>query len=277
MIDLTVLIITKNEEKNILKCLNSLNGIAKKIIIVDSFSQDNTKAIVEKEKQRLNIEFFEHKFVTHSKQINWALENIKIDTAWIMRLDADEELTFELATEISERLPNLDNSISGVILKRRVYFLDRWIKHGGVYPVKLLRIFRKNQAYSEIKEMDEHMIVKRGKVIEFEFDFLDRNRSSLYDWIGKHNWYSEKELNDYSKNMYDDMGRTQKNVYYKLPIFFRAHLYFIYRYYIKLGFLDGKEGKIFHYLQAYWYRFLVDAKIFEKESEEERKSENTSK
>lgn len=131
-----------------------------------------------------------------------------------------------------------------------------------------------------MKIMDEHMILSEGTTIEFKHDLIDNNQKDLEWWTTKHNWYSNREVLDHQmtlekamdKSLEQDgtsseqakMKRVVKNDgYYRLPKFFRAHLYFFYRYYIKLGFLDGPEGKIFHFLQAYWYRFLVDAKIYE--------------
>ena len=109
---------------------------------------------------------------------------------------------------------------------------------------------------------------------------IDNNQKDLDWWTSKHNWYSNREVLDYQmtlKHQVDEslakggissgqasVKRKIKNKgYYNLPKFWRAHLYFLYRYYLKLGFLDGPEGKIYHFLQAYWYRYLVDAKMFE--------------
>lgn len=281
MLNLTVIIITKNEEDNLEKCIRSFNNIVKRFVIVDSYSTDGTKFLCKnlRQKYNLNIDFYEHEFVTHASQINWALENTNIETEWTMRIDADEELTVELVKEINEKLDTLDKDINGLVLKRRTYFMGKWIKHGGVYPTKLLRIFRTGKAICEPKIMDEHMVLKEGKLIELDFDFIDNNTKDLEWWIRKHNWYSNKEVLDYQKNVIDNdsskdnlnLNRGQaaikrkikNNGYYKLPLFFRAWFYYFYRYYLKLGFLDGNEGRIYHFLQAYWYRFLVDAKIYE--------------
>ncbi|MDV5105567.1 glycosyltransferase family 2 protein [Clostridium perfringens] len=197
-----------------------------------------------------------------------------------MRIDADEEITDELVEEIKNKLPNIQKDINGIILKRRVYFMGKWIKHGGKYPELLLRIFRTGYGMCEQKLMDEHMILLEGNTEKFDNDIIDNNNKNLDWWTHKHNWYSNREVLDYQNkvksNYSDDLindeinkGQVARkrfiknNGYYKLPMFFRAHLYFIYRYYFRLGFLDGTEGRIYHFLQAYWYRFLVDAKIYE--------------
>lgn len=285
MVDLTVVILTKNEEKNLRKCIESFRGCVKRFVIVDSFSTDATEALCKHLNEELNeigasLDFYQNKWISYADQLNWGLNNTGINTEWSMRMDADEEITEELAAEIEQKLPYIKQKVNGIILRRRVYFMGRWIKHGGRYPELLLRIFRTGKASCEMKMMDEHMILSEGITEEFSNDLIDNNQKDLEWWTAKHNWYSNREVLDHQmtlKNAVDDsleqngtsstqakMKRVVKNGgYYKLPSFFRAHLYFIYRYYIKLGFLDGKEGKIYHFLQAYWYRFLVDAKLYE--------------
>lgn len=273
MTDLTVIILTKNEELNIEKCILSVKNIAKRIVLIDSFSTDSTLKIAE----ALGVEVFEHNFVNHADQFNWALDNINFNTEWIMKLDADEYILPELATEINNKLGALDSSVTGIILRRRVFFMGRWLKHGGKYPELLLRIFRVGHGLSENKEMDEHLIVTDGEVIKFDNDFVDDNKKSIADWTSKHNWYSDKEIKERKRLQSIDFNKDINNTslqakikrliknygYYALPKFFRAHLYFIYRYYLRCGFLDGTEGRIYTFLQAYWYRFLVDAKMYE--------------
>lgn len=273
MADLTVVILTKNEEMNLEKCINSIKNTASRIIVVDSYSTDNTVEIAKK----LGAEVFEHSFRNHADQFNWALVNTNIHSSWVMKLDADEYLLPELSKEINSKLDDLDSSITGVILRRRVYFMGRWLKHGGKYPELLLRMFRVGHGISENKEMDEHLIVKDGNVVKFENDFVDDNKKSLTEWVNKHNWYSNKEMQERIRLSRTDDCKEIENTsiqaklkryiknhgYYSLPKFIRAHLYFVYRYYFRLGFLDGTEGKIYTFLQAYWYRYLVDAKLYE--------------
>ena len=246
MLDLTIVIITKNEEQNLKKCIESFKGVAKRIVVVDSYSTDGTKDLCNDLAKYNNLSFYEHKF------------------------------TPELVEELKKRLPKVSSDVNGIILKRRVYFMGRWIKHGGKYPELLLRIFRTGSGECEQKLMDEHLIIKSGNSITFDKDIIDNNNKGLEWWTNKHNWYSNKEVEDYRRKQVEVINHEgasgkqakrkrfiKENGYYKLPLFLRAHIYFIYRYYIRLGFLDGKEGIIYHFLQAYWYRFLVDAKIYE--------------
>lgn len=276
MLDLTVIILTKNEENNLEKCIRSLGDIAKRVVIVDSFSTDGTVELA----KRLGADVYQNPWVDHATQINWALQNVDLDTTWAMRLDADEELLPELVQEMEQKLPQLGPQVCGVELRRRVYFMGRWIRHGGVYPTILLRIFRVGHCFCEQKVMDEHLVLTDGETVRFSHDLIDHNNKPLEWWIGKHNWYSDLEMNDYLSQMQElEAGSVVRPrlfgnqaerkrwlkyvVYYHTPLMRRAYWYFIYRYIFRLGFLDGKEGLIFHFLQGYWYRFLVDAKIYE--------------
>lgn len=276
MADLTVVILTKNEEINLEKCIKSFRGCAKRVVVIDSYSMDGTIELA----KSLGADVYEHPFESHAEQFNWAIENIDLATEWVMKVDADEEFTLELANEIEDRLDKLNKNINGIILRRRVYFMGRWLKHGGKYPELLLRIFRTGHGMSERKLMDEHLIITDGDSITFKNDFIDNNNKSLEWWINKHNWYSNKEILDRQRRVgLDNVEKSveetstsvqakikrfiKKHGYYSLPEFFRAHIYYVYRYYFRLGFLDGIEGKIYTFLQAYWYRFLVDAKMYE--------------
>ncbi len=282
MVDLTVVILTKNEEKNLRKCIKSFRGIAKRFVIVDSGSTDGTKELCETldnelRKNGASLDFYFNTWISYANQLNWALDNTNITTEWTMRMDADEELLEELANEIDEKLMDIKAPINGIVVRRRLIFMGRWIKHGGRYPELLLRIFRTGKASCEMKLMDEHIVLSEGEVVTFKNDLADNNQKDLDWWTSKHNWYSNREVLDYQMSLSGEsfaeaggssgqakIKRIVKNKgYYRLPIFLRAHLYFIYRYWIKLGFLDGPEGRIFHFLQAYWYRFLVDAKLYQ--------------
>ena len=275
MTDLTVIILTYNEELHIRRAIESLRGVATTVVIIDSFSTDNTVTIAE----TLGAKVYQHQFVNYAKQFEWALSSCEIDTKWVMRMDADEYLTKALNAEVIERLPNLPEDIYGVIFKRQVHFMGRWIKHGGYYPVKLLRIWKNGFAHIEQRWMDEHMVLDEGKAIEFGADIVDDNLNSLTWWTDKHNSYATREAIDLLIRRHNitvdeetepHLNSTRQakakrwyknNLYLKLPLFLRAFLYFQFRFWIKFGFLDGKKGLIWHFLQGFWYRFLVDAKI----------------
>lgn len=261
---ITLIILTYNEELHLQRCLESVKNLAERIIIVDSFSTDKTCEIA----QQFGAEVIQRKFVNQAEQFQWALENTNISTEWVFRLDADEYILPELYQEIKEKLNHLPQEITGINLKRRLYFQSSWIKHGGFYPLRLLRIWRNGAAVMEQKMMDEHTVLMHGKSIDFDHDFVDENLSSLVKWTEKHNNYSTREAIMRLDAQYHFLEQNQQNLhksnkqfYLKLPLFLRAFVYFCYRYFIKLGLLDGRNGLIWHVLQGFWYQFLVDAKI----------------
>jgi len=272
MADLTTIILTYNEELNIEECIRSVKNISKRIIVVDSFSSDKTIEIA----RELGAEIYQNNFVNHSKQFKFGLERANIETNWVFRLDADERLTKESSAELESLCnENEDTDVNGIIIRFEVTFLGKKLNHGGIYPFKKLLVFK--YAYGDIEDrnMDEHIILKKGRTVELKNDSLHFDYKNLTFWIDKHNKYSSKEVQDYldSLSRIDEDAKLDRSakikriikykIYYKLPMGMRALLYFIYRYFLKRGFLDGKEGLIFAVLQAFWYRFLVDAKIYE--------------
>ena len=274
MIDVTVIILTFNEEQHIKRCLENVNQFAKKVYVIDSFSTDNTVAIAES----MGATVVQHKWPgNQAEQFNWALQNIDIGTEWIFRLDADEYLLPELIEELHTRVPSLDENITGITFKRRHIFLGRWMKR-GTYPVMILRMFRTGKAVCEQRLMDEHIELLEGENITFEHDFVDENLNNLSWWANKHVGYAVREAAELLDIEYNITGndsgerhlsektlqkRKLKLKYAKKPLFWRSFAYFVYRYFFKMAFLEGKEGFLWTFLQGWWYRTLVDAKIFE--------------
>ena len=263
MSDITVIILTKNEEKNIKASIISSKQIAERIIVVDSGSNDKTIEIA----KELGAEVYYHEWEGHAKQFNWALDNCRVKTEWVFRLDADERISKELACEINQKLKSTSiKNVDGYEMRWRIYFMGKWIRHGGTHKPYFLRLFRYGKGRVENKLMDEHIIVN-GKVEKLDGDLIHYDYKGLDAWLNKHIWYSQLELQMYETQREDTGGneiqKKKRGVYYRLPIFLRAKIYYWYRYYGQLGFLDGKEGKIYIYLQAYWYRFIVDAKLYE--------------
>ena len=213
-------------------------------------------------------------------QLNWALENIEFETEWILRLDSDEYFLPELIDEMKKKLDDLDEDINGIFFRRRVLFMGKWIKHGGYYPTLILRAWRNKKAICEERWMDEHMKLLEGKSITFENDFVDDNKKNLHWWIAKHNNYATREAIEQLNSKYGFLDYQpikasitgsqeqrkkwlKEKVYNILPLGIKPFIYFIYRYIIRGGFLDGFRGFLFHILQGFWYRFLVDAKVYE--------------
>ena len=265
---LSVIILTYNEEKHINRSIKSVLKISNDIIIVDSFSTDKTIKIASK----FNVRIFRNKFVNQAKQFNWALNNIKIKNNWILRLDADEYLSKELIIEIKKKLPeiNLNKEINGICLIRKQFFLRKLIRFGGRGKLIMLRLFRKNYGICENRLMDEHIMIKKGKILKFKNFFYDDNFNNLEYFKEKHERYAKREAKQYlidqnnkRKSIFKYNTRTIikkfliNNIYYKIPYQISSMLYFLIRYIFLLGFLDGINGLKYHYIQGFWYRYLV--------------------
>lgn len=270
-------ILTFNEEKHLSRCLSSISGVVDDIYVVDCYSNDKTIDIA----RSYNAHVLTNTWVNHAHQFNWALSQLN-NIDWVLRLDADEVITEDLKSQILYELPLLDADVNGVYLNRRINFLGSKIKHGGVFPTQVLRLFRFGYGMCEHRWMDEHIQVE-GKITAFTGNIIDDNLNSLTWWIEKHNKYSSLEAIEMLNLEYGFMSsdseietcvrgkagikRWLKNkVYARLPGGCRAFIYFLYRYFLRLGFLDGPNGTAFHILQGFWYRYLVDVKISEVKS-----------
>ena len=279
MLDLTVVILTYNEEIHLMRCLESVKQLADRIVIVDSFSNDQTVNIARSQ----GVEVYQHSFINHADQFQWGLDNCDLNSYWIMRMDADEYLEPVLQQELVQILPSVHDNIDGVYLKRKVFFYGKWIRYGGFYPHILLRIWRNGKGKIEQRWMDEHIVLNPGsKTIIANENMVDDNLKGITFWINKHNAYASREAVEMLNNKYplfnkdtsilefaDPQARRKRlikeRVYSRMPLGFRALIYFIYRYFIRLGFLDGVKGFAWHFLQGFWYRLLVDIKIMELE------------
>lgn len=268
MADITAIILTRNEKDFIEECILSIKDVVKRIVVVDSFSEDNTCELA----KNLGAEVYQHEFYNYSKQYKYAVNIANVKTKWILRIDADERLTKESAEELNKLcIDNENTEVSGIVLRFYNMFLNKPMYHGGMYPWKKLSVYKTGLGDIEDRNMDEHIILSSGKTIEAKNDSKHLAFRGLTFFTNKCNWYSTREAMDYFDNISTDSTNSslktilKMKIYYKLPLGFRSWLYYAYRYYIRLGFLDGKEGKIFAFLHAYWYRFLVDAKIYEHE------------
>ena len=228
-----------------------------------------------------NIKFIQNKFINHAKQFNFGLSQLSQDTDWVLKIDADEILTSSLIAEIKNKLPMLDKNINGIYIKRHLVFQDTLIKYGRLSPVRLLRLFRFQKGKCDNRWVDEKIKVE-GKTVQFKEYIIDQNLKSLSEWIRKHDRYSSAEALNYLlikyNSLFNDIEQSQlnfdtlsvvslksRNLYAKLPLIIRAFVIFSYRYFFCLGFLHGKAGLIYFFLQSLWYRILVDAKILEVE------------
>lgn len=273
--NLSIVVLTKNESIHLERCLLSVADLACEIVVVDCGSVDNTCDIANKFGARL----FNNTWINYSSQFKFGVSNISSNSNWVMRIDADEYLTDELKSSVREFLADVPHHIDGAYFPRRMAFMGRHIKHGGIFPAYMLRLFRVGKGEIEDRWMDEHIKVQ-GDTVVLNGELIDDNLNSLTWWTDKHNKYASREAVDllnlefaFMKNdsVASAKGGSQaglkrwvkEKIYARLPVGFRAMAYFLYRYVVRLGFLDGKEGTMFHFLQGYWYRYLVDCKVYE--------------
>lgn len=272
MADITAIILTKNEEKNIVECVDSIRGFAKRVVVVDSGSTDRT---VELAKSLNGVDVFEHPFENYSKQFNWGIDNTNITTKWTLRLDADERFTPELCAKLEEEMKLHENDdVTGIVLTAWLFFMGKKLKYGSSGRKRKLMIFKTGYGRIEDRRMDEHTVLSSGKSIQMEEKFLHYDYKDLNIYVRKLNWYATREMQDYFEDRFQrdrfDGGnkkinnkRNKKMKYYKAPMFLRCWLYFFYMYFIKGNCLNGKEGFIYSFLYHLYYRLLVDAKIYE--------------
>ena len=278
MVSLCVIILTYNEEEHIGRAIDSLGRLASDIVVVDSGSTDRTAEIARSKGAVVLC----NKWINHAKQFQWAIDNLPAKTEWIMRLDADEVVEPDLVARLFTVLPNISDSVTGILLKRKHIFLGRWIRFGGRYPVTLLRIWRHGAARVEQRWMDEHIALIHGKHVVVEGGFSDINLKDISSFISKHNAYATAEAVERLNRKYhlfdfDHVkGIPQQaswkrflkvTIYDRLPLGTGPLMYFLYRYIILLGFLDGQAGVVYHGLQGLWYRFLVDVRFRELDRE----------
>ncbi len=276
----SVVVLTFNEEINLESCLASVKDWASEVVLVDSYSTDGTLSIA----GRYGASVYQNKFMDYSSQRNWALRNIPYKNDWILFLDADEYITDDLKEEILRRIPNLPVGISGVYLKRRLIWMGKWIKHGGVYPLYLLRLVRHRNAHCNPRPVNEHLEVD-GETVMFNHDIVHDDRRPLSQWTAKHNRYAYLEAHELlqSENRRrngeaDPMarlsgGQAERKRWIReriwnplMPPLVRPFIWFIYRYFILVGFLDGVQGFVYHFLQGLWYTFLTDVYWLEMKS-----------
>ena len=274
---IAAIILTKNEEKHIARCINSLKGICNEVFVIDSFSADRTCEIAEE----LGAKVYKNPWKNYATQFNYGVYQCPIQSEWIWRIDADEFLEGNIGIAVKNVLSNCPADVNGVYVRKRIDFMGKPLLHGGWYPSYHLKIFRKGHGDCENRWMDEHIRIFNGTTITIEEgNQVDANLNDLTWWTEKHNGYATREMVDMLMMEYGMDAKAQevtpkffgteeqrkrwlKIKYIKTPLFIRPFINFFLRYILKRGFLDGKEGFLWHILQGFWYRMLVDAKIFE--------------
>src|SRR5262245_3838441 len=271
-VPVTVVVLTFNEERNLAPCLDSVKAWVARTIVVDSGSVDATLAIA----QGRGADVVTHPFETHAKQWQWALATLRIDTDWVLGLDADQRVTPELADQIAALIEK-DTAAAGVFVRRRQIFRGKWIRFGGYYPKHLLKLFRRSRVRVDTSDLVDHHFAVDGPTELLTGDLIEdnQNESEIAVWTAKHNRYAVLQARQELAATRERVGmsalfgnpdtrvRFLKRVWSGLPLFVRPCLYVFYRYVLRLGFLDGKQGFIFHVLQGFWYRLLVDINVDE--------------
>jgi glycosyltransferase involved in cell wall biosynthesis len=271
------IILTYNEEMHLPRLLESIAGLNAPIFVLDSFSNDDTIAIAE----AAGATVLQHAFENHPKQWDFALKNFNIKTPWVICLDADQVVTPELQIQLLNFKDRDYPDINGIYFNRKNLFKGKWLKYGGYYPFYLLKMIRYGAGYSDLNEnMDHRLIVPGNTIIWKKGHILEENlkENNIRFWIDKHNRYSDLLAQEETERILgirnqtikprfwgspDERTAWLKQLWWRLPRYVRPMLYFIYRMVFKLGILDGRTGIIFHFLQGFWFRLVVDIKIDE--------------
>ncbi len=272
------IVLTYNSESSIAKVIEGLLPITDRIVVVDSGSVDSTVNVASK----LGCEVVEHPFENYSAQRRWAQGYANLDPMdWVIHLDSDEVLSDELANSIRKAVHQGDGRSDGFLVKRLSYFWGHPIRHGHMNPSWHLRIFRAGKGRCEDRLYDQHFIVD-GQAERIDGILHDLQLTNLEVWTASHNRWSSAEAEEFwlarqrsedesdvlSENLFGDSRMRKRwiknRIWYRMPLLVKPFFFFFYSYVIKLGFLDGKAGFVYHVLQAFWFRFLVDAKILEK-------------
>lgn len=274
---IAAVILTKDEERHIARCIRSLQGVCAEIWVIDSYSTDRTCEMAEE----LGARVVRHPWKNYATQFNFAVYECPIQSEWIWRIDADEFLEGDLGEAVKSALAQSAPNVNGVYVRKRIDFMGRPLLHGGWYPSYHLKIFRRGHGDCENRWMDEHIRLFDGTAITVEDgNQVDANLNDLTWWTEKHNGYALREmvdmllmeygLDDSAKEVQPKFFGTEeqrkrwlKLRYVRSPLFVRPFVNFFLRYVLKGGFRDGKEGLIWHILQGFWYRMLVDAKVYE--------------
>lgn len=277
MADFSFIILSYNEEIHLPKLLDSIQDLNAPTYVLDSGSTDNTLIIC----ARYGCTVAYHPFDNHPKQWHSALNSFTITTPWIIGLDSDQIVTPELFKKLKEFKDQEYKEVDGIYFNRKNFFKGKWLRYGGYYPKYLLKMFRTGVGYSDLNEnMDHRFIVPYRTIIWKDGHLVEENlkENDISFWIAKHNRYSDlvaKEELERMNNLRlqtikpklfgspDERVAWMKNIWWKLPLGLRPFLYLIYRMFFRLGILDGKAGILFHFLQGFWFRLIVDVKIKE--------------
>jgi glycosyltransferase involved in cell wall biosynthesis len=266
----TVILLSFNSEATLAATLTSARQVSDEIFVVDSYSTDGTVELA----RSLGAIVVQHAFENYGAQRNWAIDQLPISQPWQLHLDADEWMNNRLVAAI-QGLPDTPEH-TGYFIPRYLRFLGRVLRHGAMSPTWHLRLFRTGIGRCENRKYDQHFVLSTGTTGKLPGEVIDDIRMSLTEWTARHNRWSDAEVaeldDEHSEGRLEpdlrgnpaQRKRFLRSRYYRMPLFVRAFALFVYRYFFRLGILDGIEGTVFWVLQSFWFRFLVDAKIWEK-------------
>jgi glycosyltransferase involved in cell wall biosynthesis len=277
-IPVSAIVVTRNEEANIARCLGGLSGFVDEIFVVDSESEDRTREIASGFPVQVHTLPYDHsKIIPWIYQ--WALDTLPLRNEWVMILEADQLCSDELKDELRRLFLRGSVEQDGFFFRRKQVFRGKWIRFGGYGSKYLLKLFRKGKGSFDVQE-EEPRVYVQGKTASLKGWLVEDNAKEheILFYLQKHLRYAQAIAKEellrrsegfrykYRPSFFgspDHRTLWLKQMYYRLPLYVRPWLYFFHRYFLLLGFLDGKEGFIFHFLQAFWYRLVVDIRIEE--------------
>jgi len=280
---LSVLITTRNEEANLERCLRSVHGFADQVFVLDSESTDRTVEISRRYAEVQTLAYDHSRIIPWIFQ--WGLDNLPLRNDWVLILEADQAVTPALKAELAALLARPDEvREDGFYIHRRQIFRGKPLRFGGYGSKLILKLFRRSRSGLDPVEQDTRVYV-RGPVGRLRSPLEEWNvkEDSIQFYLQKHLRYAEafarEELERRRRGLPwkvtprlfgtpDERVLWLKDRYYRMPLFVRPMLYFLYRYFFLLGILDGKTGFVFHFLQAFWFRLVVDIRLEELMKEE---------
>jgi glycosyltransferase involved in cell wall biosynthesis len=261
----SAMIFTLDEAVHLPSCLAAL-AWCDDVIVIDSYSTDQTEAIC----RSAGARFFQNRFTGFGDQRNWALDHANPMHEWVLILDADERVTPALVAELKSRIPSTSTDIGAYRIRRRFHMWGRWLKYSSLYPTWVVRLIHRdrvryiNRGHAETQEV-------QGRIVDLDNDLIDENLKGIEDWYERQNRYSSKDA-EYEiardnagvrwRGIFSSDGlirrATLKQIAARMP--FRPLLYFVYSYFLRLGFLDGRDGLQFCLMKATYQRMVVTKK-----------------